>query len=661
MNILTPNFDVPFYRRIILTIYCICFISLGSQAAYATRDEDIDRGSSALQAQVPDVHEKILKVPLYSSPTIRLQVTVYTPDTTGPFPMVILNHGNADEPPKDQPRSRLSFASLYFLSRGYAVVQPMMRGYAGSEGKQNLNGCDVAAGNMHNAEDIASVIYYMGKQPYIDGSRVIVAGQSFGGFNSLAVGTLNIPAVKGIINFNGGSGIKECSDQVDRMVDTAGYFAARTKLPSIWFYGSNDRLIPESTWRAAYHRYTLLGGDARLVAIGNFKDDSHNFLGHIEGISIIQTPLDDFFHELGLPNTIKYPGFVPPIITPTHFADLNDVNAVPISPTLRPQYQKFLTAPLPRAFLILNDGGISMTTGGVNPLAKALESCKNAHIECTPYAIDQTVVWNKGKLKSTPLPPPSHYADINDVDAVPVSPEAREGYRKFLSLPLPRAFLISKNSVSISSGGIDPLAKGLQACQQQHIECWPYAVDNQVVWVKPTLTPTPPPSNYADIKDLNAVPIMGDQAKAAYQAFLSMPLPRVFVLTNQSVIYSEHGGLDPLGHILDTCQQRSQVCIPYAVDNQVVWSPTADFLKPTHFADIRDFEAVPYMNTAGRKNYQKFLTLNTPRAFVIAPDGTSTMASNGSNSLQIALSKCQSSHHGCAAYALDNDVVWDSH
>jgi hypothetical protein len=67
------------------------------------------------------------------------------------------------------------------------------------------------------------------------------------------------------------------------------------------------------------------------------------------------------------------------------------------------------------------------------------------------------------------------------------------------------------------------------------------------------------------------------------------------------------------------------------------------------------------MQVAGRKMYQKFLTLNNPRVFVIAPDGTSTMASSGSKSLQIALSKCQSNHRACAVYALDNDVVWLAH
>ncbi len=645
------------FKKITLTTYCAGLISFYCLTGYAATPAETDRGASELQSAVPDVHEKILQVPTDNSPPVLLQVTVYTPDGTGPFPLVVINHGNADEPPKDQPRSRLSYASLYFLSRGYAVVQPMMRGYAGSGGKQSQNGCDLVAGNMNNAFDIKRVIQYMSDQPYIDGSRVIVAGQSFGGYNTLAVGALNLPAIKGIINFNGGMGIKECSEAVDRMVDTAGYFGAHTQIPSVWFYGSNDILIPESTWRAAYRRYNLMGGKATLVSIGNFKDNSHNFLGHVEGVSIIAPPLDAFLHQLGLPNTVKYPDFVPPSNpTSSHFANINDVNAVPISPEARVQYQKFLTMPSPRVFMIKENGGITISSGGVNPLVPALNSCKQQHQQCWPYAIDQTVVWDKTRF--TPIPPPSHYADINDVNAVPISAEAHAEYQKFLNSPLPRVFFIAKDFVTMVSGGLDPLGRGLKFCEQQHLQCWPYAIDNQVVWVKPILTPIPPASHFADI---NAVPVIGPQAREAYQAFLKMPLPRVFALTDDRETYEASGGLDPLGHVLDSCQKNAKICAPYAVDNQVVWSPSAAFLHPTHFADIRDLDAIPYINLIGRKTYQKFLTAHSPRAFVIAPDGASFLATSGSQPLQTAMEQCASTHRGCAAYALDNDVVWVSH
>ena len=40
-----------------------------------------------------------------------------------------------------------------------------------------------------NAEDIKTVINFMASQPTVDASRVVVVGQSFGGWNTLALGT----------------------------------------------------------------------------------------------------------------------------------------------------------------------------------------------------------------------------------------------------------------------------------------------------------------------------------------------------------------------------------------------------------------------------------------------------------------------------------------
>lgn len=488
MNALIKKAYVTTFRTIIFAISYISLVSFYCHAANATLAEDSERGANALQAIAPDVHEKILQVPTVDNPPVLLQVTVYTPEGSGPFPLVIMNHGSAGLAPKEQPRSRLSLATLYFLSRGYAVAQPMMRGYAGSGGQQPANGCDIIATSDDNALDIRQVIQYMSTQPYIDGSRVIVAGQSYGGYNALAVGTLNLPSVKGIVNFNGTMLTRVCPDDLDRTINAVGYYAARTHIPSIWFYGTNDKLIAESTWRAAYRRYTLLGGDATLVSVGNFKEDSHNFLGHIESIAIMAPPLDAFLHKIGLPNTVKYPGFVPPA-----------------------------------------------------------------------------------------TPPSSHFADINDANAVPINDKARPDYLKFLTLPSPRAFFIDENDgITILSGGLNPETKGAEMCQQRHVKCWPYAVDNQVVWVRPsTLTPIPPPSGYANINNVDAVPHLGSQGREVYQAFLKLPLPRVFVMTDDgSRIYSDHGGLDPLGQVYAACQKNAQHCIPYAIDNQVVWIPS---------------------------------------------------------------------------------------
>ncbi len=156
-------------------------------------------------------HEKVIEIPSADGNSVMLQATLDIPDGPGPFPLVVMNHGaNGSVPPPDQPRYHLTFSAYYFLSRGYAVVLPMMRGYAGSQGHLVHHGCDYAATGIEDAQDIKAVIDYMKTQPTIDGSRIVVAGQSFGGWNTLAVGTMDVPGVRGLVSFAGGMNESDC-------------------------------------------------------------------------------------------------------------------------------------------------------------------------------------------------------------------------------------------------------------------------------------------------------------------------------------------------------------------------------------------------------------------------------------------------------------------
>ena len=90
--------------------------------------------------------------------------------------------------------------------------------------------------------------------------------------------------------------------------------------------------------------------------------------------------------------------------------------------------------------------------------------------------------------KGTARPPKSDFAKLENVDAVPnLNPERKRIYKKFLAEPLPRAFAISESgNVGWASKGEDPLARALYFCQiYAKASCTLYAVDNDVVYVKP--------------------------------------------------------------------------------------------------------------------------------------------------------------------------------
>jgi len=88
-------------------------------------------------------------------------------------------------------------------------------------------------------------------------------------------------------------------------------------------------------------------------------------------------------------------------------------------------------------------------------------------------------------IEVMPRPDKTNFADILKVEAVPYLDERRrEGYKKFLDLPLPRAFAIAKTgNIGWSSGGSDPLIQAIKNCENvAKTTCHLYAVDDDVVW-----------------------------------------------------------------------------------------------------------------------------------------------------------------------------------
>jgi dienelactone hydrolase len=359
-----------------------------------------DPGNVAVPSHSP-LNEEVIRIPGEAPPAVTLQVTIMHPDGPGPYPLAIMNHGATGRAIVERgERYRLSNSTFYFLSRGYAVALPMMRGFAASGGEIYHFGCDLAGAGIANAKDIRAVIRYLGNDRRFDTSRVVVAGQSMGGWNALALGSLGVPNVKALVNFNGGLRFSDCNSGDSALLTGAAQFGAATKIPSVWFYGENDELFPVALWRGMYDRYIRSGGHAELADVGVVMKNSHNFLSYPEVLPIWTSKVDALLASVGMPFTPVYPHYLPMVFPPaTHFARLNDVAAVPyLSDKARDLYRKFLEAPFPRAFVVTESGSASSQSNGYDPLGRALEICQKTAARCGVYAVDDHVVWK-------PLPP----------------------------------------------------------------------------------------------------------------------------------------------------------------------------------------------------------------------------------------------------------------
>ena len=438
---------------------------------------------ASLEPEAP-LNEQILRVPVQASPPISLEVTVYMPAHAaggGAYPLVLINHG-ASHDPANAPRVGDQFIPWYFLSRGYAIAMPMMRGYANSYGHLAPHGCDVVAIGSDAANDIRKVLDYVKDLPGIDPTKIVVAGKSMGGWNTLVFGAENPPDVKGLLNFAGGVKESDCHQPDQSLISAAGQLGAHTRLPSIWFYGDNDQTFSTATWQGMYRSYTAAGGRAQLVDYGPFQKDAHAMTASGAGLSLWIAEADAFLASIGMPSGevgAQYlPGHAPKA---SGYANLADFDAIPyLSPKWKATiYTSYLSAPFPKALAIGSTNG-TWVSGGFDPVRTVMQRCWSMSQYCQLYAIDNTVVWPRQES----APPPTHFASLRDANAVPYLRAAgRQAYSRYLAAPRPRAFAIAPDGAwGAASGAVDPIDDALFNCGTGHEGCRLYSVDGDVVW-----------------------------------------------------------------------------------------------------------------------------------------------------------------------------------
>lgn len=248
------------------------------------------------------LNERVVRIPTRGFwGEVLLQTTVYQPDGPGPFPLTIISHGVPFEKVLEsevQARSRFCLQSGEFVKRGFAVAVPMRRGYGKSGGQKNVSTMNIAAFGLEDAKDIQATIDFMSGEPYVDGKRIVLVGQSGGGLASLAYGSLGNPDVKGIVNFAGGLRTNRAMWEID-MAQAFGNYARTTSIPSLWFYTENDSYFSPSTARAAHEQYRSGGGRARLLALPPFKRDGHRLFHDFSGRSIWVPEVEKFLSQIG--------------------------------------------------------------------------------------------------------------------------------------------------------------------------------------------------------------------------------------------------------------------------------------------------------------------------------------------------------------------------
>jgi len=233
-----------------------------------------------------------------TDPSELMRTTVLRPPGDGPFPLLIMNHGTTMSAPQraDFPMLEFEAAALWFVNQGFVVAAPQRTGHGETGGlffeSQRL--CEVAhfrAAGLAAAGNILATIDYMLTQPFVQQSKVVVLGQSAGGWSSLALASLNPPMVRAVIDFVGGrgghfEGKPNNNCQPDHLVEAAGKFGSTARIPTLWIYLENDTFFGPALSKRMVAAWRAAGGAAEYHLLPSFGEDGHFFIHHPDAVPI---------------------------------------------------------------------------------------------------------------------------------------------------------------------------------------------------------------------------------------------------------------------------------------------------------------------------------------------------------------------------------------
>lgn len=233
------------------------------------------------------------------------------PPGAGKFPLAIVNHGSPPDASRrstTQPYSCTSALASWFLKRGFALAFPVRRGYgeSGGDWAETYGACNspnYVGGGLQTANDIDAALRYMREQPQVDTGRILVVGQSAGGWGSIAFASRAPEGVWGFANFAGGRGgwadnkpHNNCAPKA--LIEAAGRFGATARQPMLWVYTENDTFFAPEISQAMYAAFSKAGGRADFHLLPAFGNDGHGLFTSRDGPPVWGPLLERFIASL---------------------------------------------------------------------------------------------------------------------------------------------------------------------------------------------------------------------------------------------------------------------------------------------------------------------------------------------------------------------------
>jgi dienelactone hydrolase len=327
-------------------------------------------------------------------------VTHYRPNGPGPFPALVFMHGSKAGDRTEPKRFRYPGIARHFVRRGFAVLIATRLGY-GDTGAEpfpetTIGGCSHIDHRRFVdalATQTSAAVAFARTLSWVDGNRVVLAGQSAGGLAVLATAGRGIPGLKGVLNFSGGirwsPGKRPESGENCPLATSARLTGRPSPVPTLWIYAANDKLWGGQQPVDWFQEYLKGGGQGELVMFPSVGADGHAVMSFVPKW---RGAVDRYLSDIGFP--MPRSKMVPP---DTGYAAIDDANRLPhVKDEVKTTaYPRFLNLDVPRAFAIAPNGGWSYSSGE-NASERALDECRRVNRRgCQLYAVDDFVVWPK--------------------------------------------------------------------------------------------------------------------------------------------------------------------------------------------------------------------------------------------------------------------------
>lgn len=227
---------------------------------------------------------------------IRLEVVIFKPPGTGPFPLAVINHGSTGR--GDNPalftETWVDLGLADFVNeRGWMVAFPQRRGRGKSDGLYDEGFSEIRAeGYTCNAErslagadralhDIEAAVAALQRRGDVAPGAIVIGGQSRGGVLSVAYAGHHPEQVLGVVNFVGGWLGDDCTT-AKVINETLFEQGARFPGPTLWLYGRGDRFYSGPHSEANFAAFQKAGGKGTFLEFDVAGGNGHALISHPE-------------------------------------------------------------------------------------------------------------------------------------------------------------------------------------------------------------------------------------------------------------------------------------------------------------------------------------------------------------------------------------------